>query len=406
MRVLFLCNKSPYPAREGGPMAMNSLIEGLINEGHQVKVLAVNSKKYNVSESDIPPEYRQQTGIELIDVDLDVKITDAFLNLFSAKSYHVQRFISEDFRKRLHTLLQRQQFDVVQLETLFMVPYVALIRQHSKARIVLRAHNIEHLIWKRLSLQSRNPLKKAYLSHLTRTLRRYELDALNMVDGIAAITRKDAAFFRGRTATPVIDIPFGIHVQPLDGEPETQENDHAVRFFHIGAMNWMPNVEGIRWFVHDVWPDLHRLHPEAVLNLAGRYMPDWLKTGYKAQIVVWGEVDSAEAFVKQHDVAIVPLLSGSGIRIKIIEAMAAGKAVITTETGAEGILYQHDKNILIANNKAEFIFAISRCISQPGFHQRIGKQARKLIEEVHDNAKIVHRLILFYEQLQKQHIVK
>ncbi len=403
MRVLFLCNKSPFPAREGGPMAMNSLIEGLIQAGHQVKVLAVNSEKYNVREDEIPESYRKETGIELVDIDLRIKPLDAFLNLFTTQSYHIERFISADFTIKVREVLQRQKFDVVQLETLFMAPYIATIREYSKARIVLRAHNIEHLIWKRLSQQARNPLKKWYLAHLTRTLKRYELKTLGMVDGIAAITRKDAAFFRGLTATPVVDIPFGILLPPLLPENVVKRNPS---FFHIGSMNWMPNEEGIKWFVQEVWPQIISKHPELVYNLAGRYMPAWLKTGIKPQLVVVGEVDDAAAFVAQHDVAIVPLLSGSGIRIKIIEAMAAGKTVITTEIGAEGILYQNNHNILIANTKLDFVNAVSRIINKPGLYHEIGANARKLIEEVYDKKQIVRRLLIFYENIQKQNALR
>lgn len=403
MRVLFLCNKSPYPAREGGPMAMNSLIEGLIQAGHQVKVLAVNSEKYNVREDEIPESYRKETGIELVDLDLRIRPLDAFLNLFTTQSYHIERFISADFTKKVREVLQRQKFDVVQLETLFMAPYVATIREYSKARIVLRAHNIEHLIWKRLSQQALNPLKKWYLAHLTRTLKRYELKTLGMVDGIAAITRKDAAFFRGLTATPVIDIPFGIQLPALNNENVVKRNPS---FFHIGSMNWMPNEEGIKWFVQEVWPKITSQHPELVYYLAGRYMPTWLKTGIKPQLVVVGEVEDAGAFVAQHDVAIVPLLSGSGIRIKIIEAMAAGKTVITTEIGAEGILYQNNHNILIANTKLDFVNAVSRIINKPGLYHEIGANARKLIEEVYDNKQIVRRLLIFYENIQKQNALR
>ena len=131
MKILLLCNKSPYPALEGGPMAMNSIVTGLLEAGHQVKILAVNSKKYNVTLEDIPEDYRQKTGIELIDVDLRVRPFKALKNLFSKKSYHVERFISKNFTNRLVEVLQNDTYDVVQLETLFMAPYVETIRQHS-----------------------------------------------------------------------------------------------------------------------------------------------------------------------------------------------------------------------------------------------------------------------------------
>ena len=121
---------------------MNSIITGLLDAGHHVKILAVNSEKFNVKESDIPEDYKKKTGIELIDVDLSVKPMNAFLNLFTKKSYHVERFISDDFKARLIEVLDKEQFDIVQLEMLYMAPYVDVIRAHSKAMIVLRAHNV------------------------------------------------------------------------------------------------------------------------------------------------------------------------------------------------------------------------------------------------------------------------
>ena len=396
MKILLLCNKPPYPATEGGPMAMNSIIQGLLNAGHKVKILAVNSKKYNVTESDIPEEYKAKTGIELIDVDLRVKPLNAFLNLFTKKSYNIERFISRDFTKRLTEILKAEQFDIVQLEMLHMTPYIETIRKHSKALIVLRAHNVEHKIWERTAKETKNPPLKWYYNHLASTLREYELNALETVDGIAAITPKDAAFFRKYSSKPVIDIPFGVYPEEfvpdyeIDGEPQ---------FYHIGSMNYMPNEEGIRWFINDILPDTVKKVPDFVYHLAGRNMPEWLKTLKDEHVDVIGEVPSAREFVANHDVAIVPLLSGSGIRIKIIEAMAMGKTVITTLVGAEGILYDEDANIVIAENKAKMVEAIRRINENPQMAVEIGKAARKLVEETYDNRKIIERLLLFYEQI-------
>ena len=396
MRILLLCNKPPYPASEGGPMAMNSIITGLLEAGHQVKVLAINSEKYNVKESDIPEEYKQKTGIELIDVDLTVKPLNAFLNLFTRKSYHAERFISEDFKKRLAEVLDKEQFDVVQLEVLFMAPYVETIRQHSKAMIVLRAHNVEHKIWERIAKDTKSPLKRWYINHLAKTLKEFELNALETVDGVAAITRKDAAFFRKYCSKPVIDIPFGVYPEQFNPKYEIEGKP---KFYHIGSMNWMPNEEGIRWFVDEVLPKTVEKVPDFVYHLAGRSMPEWLTSMKNPHVDVVGEVPDAKEFVTNHDVAIVPLLSGSGIRIKIIESMALGKTVITTRVGAEGILYDEEVNIIIAENKAKMVEAIRSLNENPETAVRIGQAARKLVEETYDNRKIIARLLMFYEQI-------
>ncbi|MBU1010330.1 MAG: glycosyltransferase family 4 protein [Bacteroidetes bacterium] len=394
MKILFLCNKSPWPAREGGPIAMNSLIEGLIEAGHQVKVLAVNSDKYKVDAQDIPEDYRSKTAIELEYIDLNIKPFDAFINLFTRKSYHVKRFISPAFRTRLISILSEQHFDVVQLETVFMAPYVSDIRKYSKAVVVLRAHNVEHLIWKRLSVKTRNPLRRFYLRHLSRTLEQYEISVLDQFDGIAAITRKDASFFRGLCTTPVIDIPFGLKPAAFDSGKDQPD---WPGLFHIGSMNWMPNEEGIRWFLEKVWPLVQQAHPGLGVHLAGRYMPSWLVSGYRPNVHVVGEVESARAFILSKSVAVVPLLSGSGIRIKIIEAMALGRTVITTSIGAEGINYTDGKNILIADSPGNFARAISKCVDNKAFSLSVGASARLLIEESYDIRKITGRLAAFYQ---------
>ena len=375
---------------------MNSIITGLLEAGHHIKILAVNNEKYHVSEADIPEEYKKKTGIELIDVDLSVRPMKAFLNLFTKKSYHVERFVSETFKSRLAEVLEKELFDVVQLEMLFMAPYVETIREHSKAMIVLRAHNVEHKIWERVAKETKFFLKRWYINHLAKTLKEYELNALETVDGVAAITRKDAAYFRKYCSKPVIDIPYGVY--PEEFTPK-YEIEGKPKFYHIGSMNWMPNEEGIRWFIEEVLPKTIEKVPDFVYHLAGRNMPEWLTTLKNKHVDVIGEVPDAKAFVAENDVAIVPLLAGSGIRIKIIESMAMGKTVITTRVGAEGILYNEEVNLIIAENIAKMVEAIRSIHENPQIAEKIGQEARKLVETTYDNRKIIARLLMFYEQI-------
>ena len=402
MRILFLCNKSPWPPKEGGPMAMNMLIEGLTRTGHHVKVLAVNSFKYNIAAGDIPSGYSEKTGIELIDVDLRIKPVDAFLNLFTGESYHVKRFISGNFRNRLVETLDASEFDVVQLETLFMCPYIGTIRKHSRAKIILRAHNIEHLIWQRIAEETGNPVKKWYIRRLARTLKRYEQKIVAEVDGIVAITPKDASYFKSQipnshdSQIQVIDLPFGI-------DPARDNSPVGVvefpSLFSLGSMNWIPNQEGIRWFLQQVWPDVHKLFPDLKYYLAGREMPGWMRSLKLPNVIILGEVEDARAFLASKAIMLVPLFSGSGIRVKIIEGMAVGKTIISTGIGAEGIHYTHLENILIADTPCEFFEMISICVTDAALCTKIGKQARALISKEYDANFLTQKLCAFYQQL-------
>jgi len=411
MKVLFICNKSPWPPKEGGPMAMNMLIEGLVKTGHLVRVLAINSFKYTIDPESIPAEYVAKTNIDLVTVDLRIKPFRAFLNLFTGRSYHIERFISRDFTQKLKEILRESAYDIVQLETLSMGPYIPTIRQFSTAKIVLRAHNIEHRIWQRVAEETRNPLKRWYVNHLSRTLKNYELAILNEVDGIAAITSTDADYFRSQLTypempvsqvqqppshIPVTVITFGVDPGAYPCAPEKTEYPSL---FTIGAMNWIPNQEGIRWFLLNVWMDIHRQFPSLKYYLAGREMPEWMKSLKLPNVIVLGEVENAIDFIRSKTIMIVPLFSGSGIRIKIIEGMAAGKTIISTSMGAEGIDCTNHENILLANLPCEFFDMISLCMANRKGREMIGKNARKLVETNYNSDLIIRKLEAFYQQI-------
>jgi glycosyltransferase involved in cell wall biosynthesis len=377
---------------------MNAIIQGLIRAGHQVKVLAINTNKYYVDPEDIPEDYKSKTSLEMVYTNISIKPIEAFINLFTSKSYHVQRFITQEVKNKLIRILTKERFDIIHIETLYITPYIDLIRKYSDAKIVLRAHNIEHLIWQRIAYNCRNPLKKAYLKHLYTTLREYELSVLGKYDGIAAITYKDADFFRAAGATgPVIDVPFGINTGDYVLSPEIKPDIPSL--FHIGSMNWIPNQEGIKWFLDKVWPGIHTEFPELKFYIAGRMMPSWLVNSKYPNVIVIGEVENAFTFIQSKWIMIVPLLSGSGIRIKIIEAMTAEKAVISTSIGAEGINYTIGKNILIADTPDGITDAVRKCMNDKEFCEKTGKNARVLIEKEYDNDQIIGKLVGLYTKI-------
>jgi glycosyltransferase involved in cell wall biosynthesis len=178
-------------------------------------------------------------------------------------------------------------------------------------------------------------------------------------------------------------------------EPAGEEEFPSL--FSIGAMNWIPNVEGIRWFLQNVWPDVHRQYPSLNYYIAGREIPLWLMNTDYPNVVIEGEVENALQFMKSRGVMIVPLFSGSGIRIKIIEAMAAGKAIISTTIGAEGILYTRGENIMIADTPCEFFEMISACVENHDLCKKIGRNASGLISLHYNWDKIITKLLAFYQ---------
>ena len=152
-----------------------------------------------------------------------------------------------------------------------------------------------------------------------------------------------------------------------------KEDSDVPSLFSIGSMNWMPNEEGIRWFLEQSWPEIHRQYPDLKYYLAGRAMPEWMRTLNMPNVEVLGEVEDAQAFIRSKSIMIVPLFSGSGIRIKIIEGMAAARTIISTSLGAEGIHYTNGENILIANAPCEFFDMVSLCMEDKPRCRKIGE---------------------------------
>lgn len=398
MKVLQLCNKPPYPPVDGGTLAMDSITQGLLAEGCEVRVLSVCSDKHPVRTDRMTAEYLSKTRFEVVHVDLGIHPIPAAVALLCGESYNVKRFVSNDFARRLREILEEETFDVVHIESLFLIPYVPLIRKHSTAKVILRAHNVEHLIWRRIAQGTRNPLKRWYLKHLALTLRAYEHEHVNDCDGVMCITGNDADLFREMGCRrPIEAIPFGVEPEPMtsvDTEPDS--------LFHIGSMDWMPNLEGVEWLLREVWPAVHRRLPQVRLYLAGRHMPERLMKTQMEGVHVVGEVPDAMYFIGSKQINVVPLLSGSGIRVKIIEAMSAGKAVVTTSVGAEGIDYEEDKHLLIADTPEAFASQIARLVEDPEYCTEVGRNAYRLIAEEYNTERLTKRIIEFYNKVKSK----
>lgn len=397
MKILMLCNKSPWPKREGGPIAMHAMISGLLQAGHSVKVLAANTNKYKIDPETIPADFKQNTQIEFVDIDLSLSVSGAIYNFLAGKSYHVSRFYTKAFAQKITKVLENESFDIIQLEMLQMATYLDVIRKHSKAPVVLRAHNIEHKIWQRIAENCPNPFKRIYLNHLYKSLKRFEISILNKIDGIVAITPVDARNFdRLSHSTNIISIPFGINLNTMKENP-IQPAEPSL--FHIGTMNWFPNEEGIKWLMSAVWPQVSQLLPDIELHLAGRYMPEWMSKLSVPRVTIDGEVPDVWEYMQRFSIMVVPLFSGSGIRIKIVEAMAAGKAIITTAIGAEGINYENGQHLIIAKDAKSFADAIVKVSNNRTLRDSLGKNAQMLIAKEHDNNKLMEKLTGFYSEL-------
>ena len=397
MRILQVTNKVPYPAKDGGAIACLNLSKGFSQLGHEVTILSMNTLKHHLSLDEIPETLTSVADFRLVDVPARITALHALLNLiFSRKPYNAVRFISDRFSKALERLLQEKEFDVVQLEGLYVCPYIPVIRKNSKALIVYRAHNIEHEIWKR-SMQISKGLKRFYLKNLSKRIFRFEKAVLNRYDLLVPITSRDETIQNQMGNNK----PTHVSQTGIDASvviPNAKKLEHPT-LFHLGSMEWAPNQEGLIWFVEKCWPAIHEKYPDLKFYVAGRNAPTWLHKKLEYPNVFFeGEVENAYEFMNSKSIMIVPLFSGSGMRVKIIEGMALGKSIVTTPIGAEGIQVVNRKHLLIAESQPDFVQAVFDLIENSELFEETGRNAIGFIHENFDNLASAGKLIDFYQQ--------
>jgi polysaccharide biosynthesis protein PslH len=392
MKILQLCNKFPYPLKDGAAIAVTYLAKAYAELGHQVTLLSMNTSKHWFDTASLPHDFDHYAALHTVFVDNHIRPLPALLNLFSSNSYHIERFDDAAFAEKLSAILTQTPFDVLQLESLYLTPYLPVIRRHApQARVVLRAHNVEHEIWERVAENS-NFLKKWYLRQITPRLKQYEIQHLNDYDLVAAITERDAQHLRRLgLRRPLVVTPIGLDCR--DYCPDDRSYRRPLSLSFIGSLDWMPNQEGLRWFLDEVWaPVLAPAFPELTFHIAGRTAPRWLRSLAVERVIFHGEVPSAPDFLNQHSVMVVPLLSGGGMRAKILEGMAVGKVVLSTRVGMEGIAAQHRRECLLADEPAEMLAALRWCYAQGESLAELGHRAAEFCVENYDNLKVAERL--------------
>lgn len=398
MKLLILSSKLPYPPIDGGAIATLTLAKGVADAGMDVTMLSLNTSKHFFPLEEIPDAIRNSIAIVAVEHNTSIKPLKAIFNLlFSRKPYISERFASKSFREMLIALLTRTKFDVVQLEGPYFAQYTHIIRKHSSALISLRAHNIEHEIWTRRWKNESRPLIRSYLRILAERIDLLETNLLKEIDALIPISDRDSAILLQKNRSlKNITIPASI---TLSDYPDSSEPFRRNLFF-IGALDWAPNREGLEWFLTEVMPVLQKENEKIEFHVAGRNAPDqFIKFLNRPGVIFHGEVADAKDFISNHGIMAVPLLSGSGIRIKILEGMAMGKCIVTTTIGAEGIPAVHGKHLLVADSANAFAENLLTLLNDSEMARAMAAGARKLIQEKFDTFTLSKKLQDFYKNM-------
>ncbi len=400
MKILQLYYKMPFPMDDGGAYSIYHNTLSLLSQHAGVKILAMNPMKAPGDMNRLSEDFIKTTGFESIVVDNRVKPFNALLNLFKKWSYFTERFQSRAFSVRLRQILKNEHFDVILLEHLYLCLYLNDIRAFSKARVVLREQNVENQLWHNYAEKVRNPLARFFYQTATRRLELFEKQMIQRVDGIVALSPVDAAYFRTNApGTAVAEIPVCIDAKRLAFVDTEKQYEHFPVLYHLGSMDWKPNIEGMKWFVRKVVPLLKAKHPEILIYIAGKNMPHWFFSKSDKNLIVEGYVPDAVKFQEDKAILFVPLLNGSGIRVKILEGMALGKTIVATTTAARGIPVTDGDNILLADAPEAFADAINRCVVSEKFCRSMGQNARRFATENYDIGRIGENTVLFFNKI-------
>lgn len=388
MKILVIVHKPPFPRIDGGCMATAQLISGLESQGIDYKLALIETRKHPFSLADFPKEIGEKVVLHQ-----RISTSGLMTNIKALFNRHhsifTARFFNSEFAQKLIEYCQTETPDIIHFESLYAAVYFNVLREKLKVKFVLRSHNVEHQLWlDRLSHSQF--VKKWILKPQIEKLKAEELETLANVDGIVTIARNEVDFVsEHKLQTPVIWIPSG---KELQASSSTYGND----FFHLGAMDWEPNLQGLRWFIDHVWSK----YPEKeknVLHLAGKALlpNEFVERGVKNH----GTVVSSQQFMIDHGIMVIPLFEGSGLRIKIIEAGSLGTPIIATSKAVEGIGLSPGVHFLEANNAESFNTAMLLLSNDVSLRRKIGEALRIFVEQNFNQHDLNRKLIEFYKSL-------
>ena len=298
--------------------------------------------------------------------------------------YAVAKYRSADYARRLQELLQTSSFDAVVCD--FLPPLVNMPRD-LPCPAILFTHNVEAEIWRRHAETAANPVARQLLAQQWQRMLRFEREALARFDLVLAVSEADRGTFErlypGALRAPVHVVQTGVDTQYF--RPASDTPARRAHLVFTGSMDWLPNEDGMLYFVRDILPLVRQAEPGATLSIIGRApTPAVRKLAEQHGVEVTGSVDDVRPHVAAGSVYVVPLRIGGGTRLKIFEAMGMGKAVVSTTIGAEGLPVTNDADIVIADEPATFAAAIVRMIRDDAARTRLQDAARRLVVERYD----------------------
>ena len=381
MRILWLKTELLHPVDKGGRIRTYQMLKHLKRE-HHVTYLTLDDGTADMDARERAEEYCH----ELVCVPHRVRekfsagfYAELAANLLSPLPYFMKKYESAEMRREIARRVGGGAFDVVVCD--FLVPSINMPAQVGAATVLFQ-HNVEAMIWKRHYEVQTNPLKKAYLYGQWRKTFGFERNVCRRFDVVVAVSREDRETMRREYGVEsVTDVPTGVDTDYFRPHGTQKCEPHNLVF--TGSMDWLPNEDAIRYFTTEVMPRIRQTLPDVTLTVVGRNpYPSLVELSRRdPSIVVTGRVEDVRPFMERAAAYVVPIRVGGGTRLKIYEAMAMEKPVISTTVGAEGLPVSDGAELLLADTPEAFAERVLNVLTDEKLARELGARASATVRE-------------------------
>lgn len=382
MHILFAATNLPVPPNNGQSIRSLSIIQALASSGHELTFVSFANKR---RPEDLHPLSSFCCSIDLLEREMANLTQQAdylrrIRTLLAFRSFSVERFRSDAMRERIQEKLQDKRYDLIICDGIYSLTNVS----ETKVPIALNCHNVEYVILERYARLERNPLKKYYArieSHLMRIAERRGSYRASLAMVCSQVDLEILRLFR--QDLPVFVVPNAVDTDLIHPVERSSLSRTGPVLLFQGGMDWYPNRDAVEFLAREILPRIRAVCPEVKLIVAGRNPPIHFIEQFRSDLKIefTGTVPDMRPYLAAATVVVVPLRLGSGTRIKILEACAAGKPVVSTSLGAEGLGLAAEKEIILADNPVQFARSVVALLRDPARRDAIATSARKVILE-------------------------
>jgi polysaccharide biosynthesis protein PslH len=398
LRILQLAARLPYPLHDGGATGIYKIAESVTREGHQVTFVSFTDEDIQTTNDALDAMSKFAT-VHLTSKPLPPTNLVLLKTLFKG-AYPIERRMMPEMFALIERLMSENTYDIVHLDHAHMGKYGLWMKEKWNIPIVLREHNYETLIYERFAANTKNPLKKLIATIHAKRLRKEEANFIRSFDATIPITPQDEELMRRDAPNATYyTIPAGVDTDYYRPTEQAKEARNSILW--IGGTNWLPNRDAIEYFAKEIFPLVVKSVPDATFDVVGEGTDKLQSLAMEGVGNVWlhGRVPDIRPFMERSAVMICPLRVGGGMRLKLLDFFASGKAVVSTSVGAEGNKARDGEEILIRDSASSFADAVVKLLGDPDQRAALSSKARRLVEEEYSWQSVGKRFCDVYEKV-------